>query len=366
MGKRLKKVFIFAYKEMNLGDDLFILHLVKRYPETRFIMIANKEYHAKWKSITNLKVYDKYSIVHKCLQKFRLYEKWEEAIIHSCDYAVYIGGSVFMEYERWTEQYQWYEKLFDNSKLFFIGCNWGPCKTDTFHRNMKNVLSNMRDVCFRDMASFNAFCELKNVRYAPDILFGTVFPETVPKKQIFISVIDCPSKEEGGKTLHQYEASYLSNLKILIEFFAEKEYEIKLVSFCEKEKDSIAINKLKSKLTRESLSCISEISYDGDNWNDVLREIKASSLIVGSRFHAVILGLAANVPVFPMIYSDKTLNVLSDLRFKGEYLDIRVPQEIKMEDIYMSLEQWEKPEDLSSWIEKSNQHFLVLDETLSE
>lgn len=46
-------------------------------------------------------------------------------------------------------------------------------------------------------------------------------------------------------------------------------------------------------------------------------------IVVGSRFHANILGLILNKTIIPMVYSEKTLNVLKDINFKGRVFDIR-------------------------------------------
>lgn len=368
MGKGLsgcmKRVYIYAYTEVNLGDDLFIHQLIRRYPGTQFVMIANKQYKLMLKPYKNVLIHDKYSILAKVLQKLGIYGLWERKVIAACDYAVYIGGSVFMEYERWKDQYLWYQNLFDNSKLLFIGCNWGPYKNESFYLNMKNVLGKMKDVCFRDRKSYNLFSDLSNTRYAPDILFSTKFPDIEKHNQIFVSVIDCSSKEEGGITLSEYECNYFENLKKIIVFFSAKGFEIKLVSFCEKENDSSAICHIKDLLDCDEKTMISELVYDGNNLNHILAEMKASKLIVGSRFHSVILGMVANVPVIPFVYSDKTINVLEDMDYQGIYIDIRKSDSIDVTNLENSLNTWKTPDLLSDWIEESNKHFHELDTVL--
>lgn len=357
----MKKVYIYAYAEVNLGDDLFVHQLVRRYPDTRFVMIANAQYQSMFRSYKNVRIYDKESAFVKTLKKIRLYGSWERSIMKSCDYAVYIAGSIFMEYETWSDQHLWYQGLFDNSKLFFIGCNWGPHKTEGFYQNMRNVLRNMKDVCFRDKKSYDLFSDLENIRYAPDILFGTKFPEAEKKDQVFVSVIDCASKEEGGTTLKEYESKYLENLKKMLLFYLGQGLTIKLVSFCEKENDPKTIRRIKELLGRENENQVSELLYNGNNLDQVLSEMKASKLVIGSRFHAVILSMAANVPVIPLVYSDKTLNVLRDMDYQGMCVDIRNSADIDETKLAEVLDTWKMPEVLPAWVEESNKHFKVLD-----
>lgn len=49
----MKKVFLYAYDKINLGDDLFIENLVNRYPHVKFIMISNKENKNNFKNLLN-------------------------------------------------------------------------------------------------------------------------------------------------------------------------------------------------------------------------------------------------------------------------------------------------------------------------
>jgi len=60
-----------------------------------------------------------------------------------------------------------------------------------------------------------------------------------------------------------------------------------------------------------------------DNIIEALNVMADSQIIVGSRFHANILGLVLQKTIIPIAYSDKTINVLKDMNFKGKIFDIR-------------------------------------------
>lgn len=361
-----KSVYVFFYNEVNLGDDLFVTNLVRRYPDVKFIIIADKRYRTIFHNYTNVKVYDKFGICQKIKQKVRLYDQWEKYIINACDYAVYIGGSVFMEYEQWTDQYKWYQSLFDNNRLFFLGCNWGPCKTKEFHQNMIGVLSGMKDVCFRDIASYNAFKNLENVRYAPDILFGTMFKnEEIFKKQVFVSVIDCCTKEEGGSRLSDFEASYVELMKELIEECVNQQYSILVAAFCEKENDHVAAKKIVGMLENETQKHVRILSYCGTNQEVILNEIRDSNFVIATRFHAAILGMTAGKPVLPVVYSDKTINVLNDIGFQGVQLDIRKKLSINFSNIIYDLPAQKSPYYIEKCKCECEEHFKILDHELN-
>ena len=55
--------------------------------------------------------------------------------------------------------------------------------------------------------------------------------------------------------------------------------------------------------------------YYWNNIQEVLTELASSNTVIGTRFHAVILGLLAGAEVLPIMYSNKTGYVLDDLGF---------------------------------------------------
>ena len=56
---------------------------------------------------------------------------------------------------------------------------------------------------------------------------------------------------------------------------------------------------------------------------EALNKIADSQIVVGTRFHANILGLIMKKTIIPIAYSDKTINVLKDMNYKGKIFDIR-------------------------------------------
>ena len=171
--KRCKcSVFVYAFLDLNVGDDLFVRKLVASYPDVHFLLLAKKPYKRMLAAYPNVTVYESDGFWLSGSKKLGIYEQLRWRIAHECDYAVYIGGSIFIEYSDWKDQHSWDRELYHNDRLFIMGCNWGPYRTEQFKDNMRSVFSGVRDICFRDKFSYDTFSDLPNVRFAPDILFG--------------------------------------------------------------------------------------------------------------------------------------------------------------------------------------------------
>ena len=52
----MKRMYIQAYCQSNLGDDLFVLHLARRYPETEFYLYAVGDNQKAFLSQSNLRL----------------------------------------------------------------------------------------------------------------------------------------------------------------------------------------------------------------------------------------------------------------------------------------------------------------------
>lgn len=99
------------------------------------------------------------------------------------------------------------------------------------------------------------------------------------------------------------------------------------------------------------------------NTDDILEELAHSEYVIASRFHALILGIAAGKAVFPIIYSDKTISILYDIGFQGNWADIRANNEIEFDfSISNLLNNIFVPN--TNLKKDSDKHFIYLDKVL--
>ena len=351
----MKKVFLYAYDRQNLGDDLFVHTITKRYPDVQFYIWSDARNRAVFRCLPNLKVIDRDSGFVHFLQKLRpsLVARYRAWLEQRCDAVVYIGGSIFMEYPNWEQIASWWEYEADNRPFYVLGANFGPWHTEAYREKMAEIFSHMQDVCFRDRYSSGLFSNVDTVRRAPDILFSYPMPRVaVDDKQIFISAIDCAGRDESHG-LNSCDERYTNNMARLLRGLLEEGYQLVLGSFCREEGDERGIEKILAAMDCQDHPGIRVLCYDGTNADELTTAIAGSGAVIATRFHAAILALAAGRPVLPVVYSDKTLHVLEDLGFEGAVYDLR------------RAEEWTwAPGICKAPVEEAQEHFQKLDETL--
>ena len=137
------------------------------------------------------------------------------------------------------------------------------------------------------------------------------------RKRVIISIIS-PEYKLSTEYKEQYENVMLQ----IIQMFMEKEYEVMLMSFCKMEHDEEEIQNILNKMDEEQRKKIEKYYYNG-NIEEAMNVLADSQVIVGGRFHANILGLLLGKSIIPVLYSDKTLNVLKDMNIDAPVIDIR-------------------------------------------
>lgn len=371
------KVFVKFFSKINLGDDLFLKILFERYPQTVFVIVANNKYKEIFKNYNNVQIIDEslskkrsfMSLVNR-LQLFitrkvlpSVYsnilrnhlKKQYHHYFQDCDAFLSIGGSIFMQgtllptYGN-IELYKLVNQVFD--KVFYIGCNFGPYKTASFKNEFNDIFQKAKDVCFRDKTSWEMFSNLKNVRFAPDIVFNlSVKTEYKIKRSVGFSIIS-PRNNVDATT-------YIEKYAELIQYYVNKNYKVFLFSFCNAQGDDSTIETILSYVDADEK--INKVFYDGSIENFLSVYSKVEKMYCG-RFHAMILSMLFNQKIYPIIYSQKMTNVLNDIGYFGK--------SIKMEDFYLK-----NIEELNSEIENceydiskelflSKKQFSGLDELL--
>lgn len=362
-----KRVFLYAYNAANLGDDLFIHTITRRYPDVQFYIWAGPENRVSFASIDNLKALDPDSGVIRMLSGIRSsfaarYKTWHEK---RCDAVVYIGGSLFIEYESWPMILNWWAYAAGQYPFYVLGANFGPYQSEEYRARLETIFEQTQDVCFRDRYSRDKFAQCSKVRCAPDILFSYPIPDVeVREKQVLISVIHCGQKGEGSRSLGEYRRGYVASMAQIIQGYLQEGYACVLASFCRIEGDEIAIREiLEAAGVAMDDARIRILCYDGTNADEMVREIAQSAQVIASRFHAAILGLAAGRWVFPVVYSDKTIRVLDDIGFNGKIADIRSQKIITQEQLREGFGRADA-QKINEWRQGANRHFAVLDRAL--
>ena len=358
----MKRVFLYAYDKVNLGDDLFVRTITERYPGTKFYLWSDAINRNNFADVDNVIVFNQQSGLLRATSKIwpsfpSRYRKWVEC---RCDAIVYIGGSIFIEYPHWERYVSWWKEKARQNQMYVLGANWGPYSTPAYKEGMAEAFGAMQDICFRDHYSQAQFSYVNSVRYAPDILLLSQMPKCeINKKQVFVSLIDCSG--EAHAELRKYKKVYLDNMSSLLRQYLEDGWHVVLSSFCKHEGDELAVSEVLTNIIDSRYTDrISILSYDGTNSNEILRSISESDYVISTRFHGVILALAAGRPVLPVIYSDKTQHTLDSIDFEGRCFDFRSQKTISF---VQSKENWYnlKKYPLDRIRSHAEKHFSKLD-----
>lgn len=355
------KVYLNAYLNKNLGDDLFIKIITDRYPSVVFYTHSVYNYH---NFANNLKIKNQnfYTKLDKITKKYNNGNNILTKFIHKIKYTnidsiVFIGGSIFMQksFEN-TDIYYKYYKL-GKKPYYFIGANFGPYFNEAFISNHVNLLKNANDVCFRDTFSKSLFPNIPSIRTASDLVLGMDdFKNIETKKQILISVIDLNIRPD----LIEYISDYETAISQLAKLYSTLGYNVILMSFCKKEGDEEAITRILSLIDSEKYSSISKYFYNG-NIDESLDIIKSSEKIFATRFHAMILALKFTKELVPIVYSNKTLNYLNDINFNEKIIKI---SDIKNLEIN-SFKNYKSSYKIDSQnILDATNHFKILDKNI--
>ena len=312
----MNQVFIHAYLQGNLGDDLFVRLLCQRYPNTKFCILSHPDYKEKFKDIENCKIYSENNGIAALIDKFLrgvVERKFWKMLVRSAKAVVHIGGSSFVQhFDDWSAFFETDVYLAEKSKgLYLIGANFGPYTDGRYLTAYHSLFQKYKGISFRDSRSYHLFADIDHVSWAPDVIFNLKTEKRPKRRKVLLSPVHLGNRT-GKYDISGYEADYLAFHTRMIRHYLAKEYEITLVSFCPAEGDGIAVQNIWDSLTvqeREKIRCV---AYE-KRVDDILYEFAESSIVIGTRFHSIILGLTAGCKVLPVIYNVKTENVLRDL-----------------------------------------------------
>lgn len=331
-----KQVYLFACIEKNIGDDLFIYSISKRYKEVEFI-ISDEARYLKVNSLNNLKYSKKLrrwlrfannasdNIVKRFIVSFleRIYRLRLKKLN-----SIYIVGNAFKNIEyKGNYQINWLKRRIELSNNFYlISTNYGPSNSEKWKDDCYDIFSRMTDVCFRDINSFKLFKELNNVRYAPDAVLSININKgrkNEINKYIIMSTIDCTFKGRSNE-LKDCASMYEEKMSLWINKFNEKGINVILLN-SNSIQDNPASERILKRCKYKDKNSI--YNYNG-NIEQIFDLYENAVAVIGTRLHTIILGWLYEIPVIPIIYDIKVKNLLESYEFDGFSANITDLKEI--------------------------------------
>lgn len=301
-------IYVKAYLDKNLGDDLMLYHLLNYFSNnnSEHIFYIHCEKHLVEYYNNLLREFLNYKLIQCILRRINRYNIKFNLILQ-------IGGSVLQ-----GKKYSgcWYRflncRLFDKLKrvginYIIIGCNTGPFKNSFMEYFVKKEISKTSLITTRDINSFNYIKDIVSkdtVHYFPDILFG------------ISNIINIKEKNESnilGIAVHGKSKEIISGfLAEFCEIYNNKTNS-KIRLFCFDagiEDDLTAANMIYERvLNKENIEIIChEASY-----NNFLSSMSECNRIVAIRFHAAIIASAIKIPYITISYNNKMRNFMNDI-----------------------------------------------------
>lgn len=370
MSYKKNGILLYACIERNIGDDLFIQTICNRYPEKCFI-ISSKAKYGSLLNVKNLKfskvlecwmILDAISQEKKAKKIIANYiKKILQLFLGNYDIGVYIVGNAFKNKNyQGKEQLQWLVNRAKLTKEFYlISTNFGPFNDKRWIDDAKNIFSELKDICFRDIQSYDLFADLPNVRYAPDAILSLGKQKSKKNKmKVLISIIDC-SFYARENWLKKQTNNYENKIFEIIKEFENLGYEIVLIN-SNAVQDGPASRRIFEKCNSPSVSIY---DYDGD-LDELLTLYEEAMYVIGTRLHTIVLAWLYELPVFPFIYDIKVENMLKSYSYKGGYAHIKDVDQLDVSTVFEILENGKCKID-EKIISDANLQFLALDERVN-
>ncbi len=137
---------------------------------------------------------------------------------------------------------------------------------------------------------------------------------------------------KNTRNFQSYEEKYREDLTRLCKEFAQHNKKVCLMSTGYGDRDGAMAGEILDKLEPQVRKWVQTYSYQG-NIEETLGILQGAEYILGSGYHEIALGFLMEKTVYPIVCSDKIVQMLEDSGFQGKYCDLRSNDNMSLEDI---------------------------------
>lgn len=315
-----KQAVVMGYWRKNLGDDLMLEAFQQLVPDTELILFVDQPFVKAYQK-KNLRVvgYNRLTkLINHVLLNLGLPGLFFLLFVNKKRDFYMVGGSVFAQHSSWKVQYQCLRYAIDHSaRSYIVGSNFGPYTTDAFFSSYEALFDRVDRVIFRDHHSISQFIGKSNVVYLPDIVLSLALETAVePGSKVLVNVIDLESRP----ALTHLKQPYDEKMTKLVGSLVEQGLKVCLFSFCAYENDDVAAKRIYASLPKQVQQQVT--LHNHNDTMESLHLINGASLIIASRFHAMILAIKARTPFFILSYNEKIDHVVKDFGYQDYSMTI--------------------------------------------
>lgn len=196
-----------------------------------------------------------------------------------------------------------------------------------------------------------------DVRVLPDILFGLPEEVVLKREKNDKLGISCMHRCNDDKN-----SEYYKKMAEIADFWIENtKKDVILMAFNSGEEDDICACENIKAIMKNQGNVEIVIHKNGD---EIISAYKNCAKIIGARFHSIVLGMKMCIPVFPLIFREKSRNLIADTNYPQKGLSI---DEIDVEKIKKFLQDNTEEIEIDVGYKKtSNAYAKVLREVLGK
>lgn len=355
------RVMLNAYIQGNLGDDLMIMELCERYPQTHFYLTGKSCYESTFSKIANIHYIKNDTRIHRLIggalrrllgNQLAGYREFK-LLTGRYDYFIYIGGSMFIEADYLGKEQ--HDGLWLKKTPYIVGCNFGPYKNEAFYRYYLEAFSHLPGITTREERTKKLFEKNCRIEAAPDVVFGRKPKYCVSAgDEVIISVV-----APGAKIIGEEQYGHL--LCSIVNIVSQKQLKPVLVSFCKQEGDEEIISRI---IDQVNVPC-EHLYYSGKNLDEIEKRIAAANCVIAGRFHSMILAFIYQKKCLPIVYSPKMTHVLNDINFYGYTYELAESADFSFESLDAFLDNEDYFIIDPEYLKRAKKQFVFVDEALS-